>query len=123
MVEGIQFKKISIKRQADSIFGDGDLLRLGTDELEGMVREYFGSDYKKAMDHLLKRRSKLLTGEDARKYQREYQKVRKEREYRIPVRFNRDRDKDIIDWLDTFSNKNDVIKEAIRGIMKKGANQ
>ena len=114
MVEGIQIKKISIERQADSIFGDEDLIRLGDQELASLVKEYFRDDADRALKHLLKRRSVLLEPEDMRKYQREYQKIRKEREYRIPIRFNYERDRDIIDWLAGQTNKSDVIKEAIR---------
>jgi hypothetical protein len=118
MVEGIQIKKISIERQADSIFGDEDLIRLGDEDLASMVDQYFGEDSDRAMKHLLKRRSVLLEPEDVRKYQREYQKTRKEREYRMPIRFNYERDRDILDWLAGLENKSDAIKDAIRYRMR-----
>jgi len=51
---------------------------------------------------------------DRREYQRAYQHRRYEREYRIPVRFNYERDRDLLDWLSGLSNKNEAIKEAIR---------
>lgn len=114
MVEGIQFKKLSLERQVDSIFGDEDLIRLGESELTAMCQEYFGSDWRKAIDHLIQRRRPLLNAEDVRKYQREYQHRRKEREVRVFLRLNRVGDKDILDWLDKFENKSEAIKDAIR---------
>lgn len=114
MVEGIQFKKLSLERQADSIFGDEDLIRLGESELTAMCQEYFGSDWRKAIDHLIQRRRPLLNTEDKRKYQREYHYKRKEREVRVFLHLNRVGDKDILDWLDKFENKSEAIKDAIR---------
>lgn len=123
MVEGIQFKKLSIKRQVDSIFGDEDLMRLGDGELEGMIDQYFGSDRLKALDYALKRRSKLLNSSDRRKYHRLYEKKRKEHEYRLSFRLNFERDADLIEWLEGYDNKNAIIRQVLREYVdnKKGA--
>lgn len=125
MIEGIQFKKLSIERQVDSIFTDEDLMRLGDGELEGMLEEYFGLDFPKALDHARKRRSKLLKPEDLRKYQQEYHFKRKQHEYRIPLRLNYERDADLVEWLKGYDNKSAIIRQVLREHVnnKKGANQ
>ena len=125
MVEGIQFKKLSLKRQVDSLFGDEDLIRLGDGELQGMIEEYFGSDWRKAFELVLERRDKLLKPKDPRKYYAEYYKKRKQREYRYPFRLNYERDADLIEWLDGYDNKNAIIRQVLREYVdnEKGANQ
>ncbi len=117
MVEGIQIKKIPLTRQADSLFGDEDLMRLGDGELRGMVEQYFGNDSEDVLDYLCQRREHLLAIED----QRTYHQKRKEREYRYPLHLNREKDADIIEWLQQFNEKATPIKEAIRFYMKKSA--
>lgn len=124
MVEGIQFKKLSLKRQVDSVFGDEDLMRLGDGEIQGMVEEYFGEDWRKALDYVVKRRSELLKNFDERKYQREYYKVRKAREYRFPIRLNYERDADLIEFLGNVDDKCSLIRQVLREYVdknKKGA--
>lgn len=123
MVEGIQFKKLSVERQVDSIFGDEDLVRLGDDELRGMLQDYFGAEWIKAYDHAVKRRSDLLKTDDMRKYQREYHQIRKKREYRIPLRLNYERDADLIEFLGKHDDKNAIIRQVLREYVdnKKGA--
>ena len=124
MVEGIQFKKLSLKRQVDSVFGDEDLMRLGDGEIQGMVEEYFGEDWRKALDYVVKRRSELLKNFDERKYQREYYKVRKAREYRFPIRLNYERDADLIEFLGNVDDKCGLIRQVLREYVdknKKGA--
>lgn len=125
MVEGIQFKKLSLDRQVDSMFGDEDLMRLGDGELQGMLEQYFGDEWDKALQICLKRREKLLNGDDLRMYQREYHHIRKKREYRISVRFNRERDADLIEFLNEHDDKNAIIRQVLREYVdnNKGANQ
>lgn len=125
MVEGIQFKKLSLKRQVDSIFGDEDLIRLGDGELRGMIEEYFGSDSSKALEYAYKRRDKLVNTEDARKYQQLYYQKRKQREYRIPLRLNYEKDSDLIEWLNGYENKTAIIRQVLREYVDnmKGANK
>lgn len=119
MVEGIQFKKLSLKRQVDSVFGDEDLMRLGDGEIQGMVEEYFGEDWRKALDYVVKRRSELLKNFDERKYQREYYKVRKAREYRFPIRLNYERDADLIEFLGNVEDKCSLIRQVLREYVDK----
>ena len=119
MVEGIQYKKLSIKRQVDSVFGDEDLMRLGDGEIQGMVEEYFGEDWRKALDYVVKRRSELLKNFDERKYQREYYKVRKAREYRFPIRLNYERDADLIEFLGNVEDKCSLIRQVLREYVDK----
>lgn len=114
MVDGIVKKKIPVKKQADSIFPDEDLINLPLSILEARVYDLMGEDGDEAMEHLLKRRSRLLKPEDLKKYQHDYHQVRKQREYRLPIRFNLERDKDILEWLEPIENKSEAIKDAIR---------
>lgn len=125
MVEGIQFKKLSLERQVDSLFGDEDLVRLGDGELQGMMEQYFGYEWDKALQIALQRREKLLNENDRRQYQRDYHQIRKKREYRIPLRLNRERDADLIEFLEGFKDKNAIIRQVLREYVcnKKGANQ
>lgn len=125
MVKGIQIDKISIERQVDSLFEDEDLVRLGDGELQGLIMQYFGRDFSKAYDYAIKRRSKLLKPEDRRSYERLYHQKRKLSEYRIPLRLKLERDADIIEWLNKYDNKSEIIRRVLREHVdnNKGANQ
>ena len=111
VVPGIQYKKLSVVRQADSIFADEDLIRLGDQELEHMVDLYFGiDDYDEALDHLLKRRQKLLDPADSRSFGL-YETKSKRRQQCVRIYLDVHKDADILAWLSQFRNKGEAIKE------------
>lgn len=65
-------------------------------------------------------RNKILTDEQRYKNKLEYIKSYVKRTYVLQVGLKKDRDQDIIDWIDTIptGNKRDYIRELIRNDMK-----
>ena len=116
VVPGIQFKKLPVNRQADSIFADEDLIRLGDQELRGMVQQYFGRDaaeMDEAMDHLRSRRQHLLDPADSRSFGL-YETKTKRKQQCVRIYLDVKKDADVLAWLSQIPNKGEAIKEIIR---------
>lgn len=112
---------MTLNQQCDSLFNDDDLKLLSDGDLEGMVIQYFGDDYRPALDYLMKKRTELLKEDDKRKYNRLYYRERVKKERRFEIRLNTERDMDIIQWLLPKVDRTEAIKECIRAYIK-GAN-
>ena len=125
-MDGIQINKLSLKQQVDSLFSDEDLVCMADGDLQGLSEHYFGNQYREALQYMFEKRDKILNSDDPRKYYRLYHKKRKEREYRLPIRLNYEKDADIIELLEQHSNnKVAFIRQVLREYVdkEKGANQ